>query len=166
MRGSRRWTSTNEGVFGSWAFGWVHQDIMRTKLAADQPDRVVIALGTNDLGGGRPPGIVIGDLWTLYTQVETFTRTDGGHPIAYVATVPPVYQPPQPGRPTPEEAVRLRRDIVALNALIRGRFPKDRVIDFDSWMPAEWPQASCDETTTASTSDATGKPHAPGRWMR
>jgi lysophospholipase L1-like esterase len=132
------WASVNEGIFGSAAFGWIRDGTLLARLAADQPDRVVIALGTNDLGNHRSPGHVVADLWTLYRQVETFRLRGGRHPVAYVATIPPVYVPAEPGDPTAEEAARLRNEIAATNVLIRLRVPKGRVIDFDSWMPAQW----------------------------
>jgi lysophospholipase L1-like esterase len=101
---------------------------------ARHPSIVVIALGTNDARTGRPFGVIVNDLRALYDQVEA---ADGphGHPKAYIATVPPVYDPPEGD---PIGAAALQTKIKAMNQFMRLRFPSDRLIDFDSWMPAEW----------------------------
>ncbi len=130
----------DEGIFGSAAFGWIRDGTMRPRLERDQPTAVLLALGTNDIGLHHAPGRVIADLATLYADVEGFTRSDGGHPKAYVATVPPVYLSPIPNDKLVrhDEVPSMNTDIRLLNTLIRIRFRADRVVDFDSWMPAEW----------------------------
>jgi lysophospholipase L1-like esterase len=128
----------DEGIFGSAAFGWIRDGSMAPRLQADQPTAVVLALGTNDLGLHRLPGLVIKDVARLYEEVERFTLADGRHPKAYVATVPPVYVSPIPSNMNANVVQALEARISLLNSLIRVRFHADRVVDFDSWMPAQW----------------------------
>ncbi len=133
-----RWTSVNAGAMGSGAFSWIAEGRMEKNLATFNPDQVVIALGTNDVVQHHEATAVVANLWTLYQQVQAYTLPGGGHPRAYVATIPPFVRPADPGKPRPDEVVALNLQVSIANALIRARFPKNRVLDFDSWMPAEW----------------------------
>jgi lysophospholipase L1-like esterase len=132
----------NAGLFGSTAQQWLRESLLPPQLQASSPRIVVIALGTNDIGHHRPLGAIVGDLAALERQAAAFTDARGRHPTVYVATVPPMYDPPdgdlRDWRGTIADVSEVRTRIAALNALIRARFPSDRVIDFDSWMPVEW----------------------------
>jgi len=119
------------GVFGSTAKQWRETGRLGRVLALRHPDIVVIALGTNDARQSRLFSVIVEDLRALYDEVQ---RSDG-HPKAYVATVPPMYDPPE-GKPIGAPALRTKID--AINQFIRIRFPRDRIVDFDSWMPKIW----------------------------
>jgi lysophospholipase L1-like esterase len=119
------------GLFGSTARQWLDTGQLKELLALRHPTVVVIALGSNDVRSGRMFSVIVSDLRALYDQAEAAD----GHPKAYVATVPPMYDPPEGD---PIGAAALRTKIEGTNQLIRIRFPADRVIDFDSWMPAAW----------------------------
>ena len=125
----------DEGVFGTSAEGWLKKGLLAPRLAAHQPREVVIALGTNDVLSGRPYGAILSDLASLYQQVEAYTLADGTHPMAFIATVPPLYDAPTATRPPTEQ---LQSVVRAVNFYVRIRFPRASVIDFDSWMPSTW----------------------------
>ena len=126
----------DEGISGSAAFGWIRDGTLADRLQRDLPRQVVLALGTNDIGLHRTVWQTLSDIRTLYRQAEAFTLPDGTHPVAYVATIPPVYQPAL-GGPSPANAL-LDAQVVETNRFLRIWFPRDRVVDFDSWMPAVW----------------------------
>jgi hypothetical protein len=70
----------------------------------------------------------IANLLTLYGQVTRHRLPNGEHPMAYVATLPVAYFVPQD----------VSDKVAHLNGMIRATFPADVVVDFDSWMPADW----------------------------
>ncbi len=134
----RQWGARHPGarfygdaVFGSTAREWLESGRQQRLLALRHPTIVVIALGSNDVRSGRMFSLIVGDLRTLYDQAAAAPE----HPTVYIATVPPMYDPPA-GKPI--HAVDLQTTIRAMNQLIRIRFPADRIIDFDSWMPPIW----------------------------
>ena len=128
----------NEGLFATTAHFWVDNGVLQAALLRDEPDAVVIALGTNDVGQRIPPILVMANLMTLYRQAVSHTLPNGSHPVAAIATVPPVYDP---AGLDPAGTAAKNADIRTLNALIRSWLPASRVVDFDSWMPAEWDAA-------------------------
>lgn len=128
----------DEGVFGTAAQFWVRYGILQTALDRDHPDAVVIALGTNDVAQRIPPILIMANLATLYRQVLDHTLPNGSHPVAAIATVPPIYDP---AGIDPEGTAAQNADIRLLNTLIRRWLPPNRVVDFDSWMPEEWDPA-------------------------
>jgi len=129
----------NGGVFGSTATDWVASGRLLERLAADQPTEVVIALGTNDvMNRGRSGWLVVTDLLALYQQATTFTRANGEHPRVFLATTPRVYDPPASWAFTPAQVTSFNVQITALNAFLRMNVPAEHVLDFDSWMPAQW----------------------------
>lgn len=131
----------DEGMFGSRAVDWLAKGSLLTALERDQPDRVLIVLGTNDLLSGGQAAHLIETLAALYAEVDHHIRPDGTRSLPYVATIPPLVVPPSPGRPTSAEVAAVSPQLSQLNQLIRGRFPRARVVDFDSWMPASWDAA-------------------------
>ncbi len=128
----------DEGIFATTAHYWVDHDVLGTALLRDHPDAVLIALGTNDVEQGIPPLVIMANLATLYLEVAGFTLPTGRHPIPIVATVPPIYDPM--GVDPVGTAIK-NASIRQLNWMIRGWLPPNRVVDFDSWMPAEWDSA-------------------------
>lgn len=120
-------TAVNEAVFGSAAFGWVGEALLPALLDRHAPDAVLIALGTNDLAT-RSAQQILGDLRTLHDQVVEQSLPNGASPLAYVATVSPVY--------LAEGAFDAK--IEAVNAGIRSWLPAGAIADFDTWMPEEW----------------------------
>jgi lysophospholipase L1-like esterase len=128
----------DDGIFGTTAHFWVDYGVLLDRLDRDQPDGVVIALGTNDLGQGIAPALVMSNLMLLYRQVLAHTLPNGAHPVAAIATVPPIYDPTGVD---PVRTAAVNANIRLLNSLIRAWLPPARVVDFDSWMPAEWDPA-------------------------
>jgi lysophospholipase L1-like esterase len=126
----------NAGSFGSTARGWLNTGKLERLLVLYRPRVVVIALGTNDVASGRRFPVIVQDLRTLYDRVEAGTDAHGRPARAYVATVPPIYDPPE--GPRKKNGAAVRREIGALNTYLRMRFPRERIVDFDSWMPAAW----------------------------
>ena len=122
-------TILDEGDFGSSAASWVAGDVLAPLLAAFDPDAVLISLGTNDIVVGTAEA-AWANLQQLYDQAAAWCHANGDCVVPFVATVPPIYSPPDPVDYNPE--------IQALNALIRASVPAERVVDFDSWMPATW----------------------------
>ena len=131
----------NDAIFGSTAQTWRDDGVLLERLEADQPTDVVIALGTNDIGGHERAGALVGgDLVALYRQAEAFTLRNGRRPRVFLATIPPFYDPPnrQGWKWSVADIARFNVQARAANAFIRLGVPATRVIDFDSWMPATW----------------------------
>jgi lysophospholipase L1-like esterase len=119
----------DEGVLGTTAHWWLDGKVLLDRMSRDQPDAVVVALGTNDVGQLIEPSDVVRDLLDLYNQAEY------AHLRGYVATVPPVYDPESLD---PDKNTLLNDSIRDVNIMLRALLPPGRVVDFDSWMPAEW----------------------------
>jgi lysophospholipase L1-like esterase len=119
---------SNEGIFGTAASWWVQTGQLPPLLATHKPDAVLIALGTNDLRT-RTRDQILADLATLRDEVTSFVLPNGAHPVPYLATIPPVY---------PRLDTDLEPLIEAVDAGIRQLVPPTQLVDFDSWMPAEW----------------------------
>jgi len=120
-------TVSNEAIFGSHAVNWVAHGTVPPLLVAHEPDAVLIALGTNDLAF-RSADQIVADLRALHDQVVGHTLPNGLHPVAYVATIARLYLHPR----------EFDEKVDAVNAALRAWLPASRVVDFDSWMPAEW----------------------------
>ncbi len=118
----------NEAIFGSATVGWVAQGLLPPLLDEHQPDAVVIALGVNDSTLLRTSDQIVADLVTLGDQVDALTFANGGHALAYFATIPLIYPEDDPRDPV----------IAAVNARLRALEPAGRIVDFDSWMPDVW----------------------------
>lgn len=138
----------NVAAMGTDTAWWLSKGKIDEKMAAHRIDVVVIALGSNDVRHGRSFEGIVDDIVELRRRVAATSDARGRRPRVLLATIPPQYNPPerdQAGRRNPpNDAAPIRTQIVAANTLLRTRVPGDQIVDFDSWMPAEWDAAVMD----------------------
>jgi lysophospholipase L1-like esterase len=123
----------NAGVLGLHATTALRDDMLRPRLVDEHPDVVVIALGTNDVADEVPPEVVAETVLFLADQASRHCYGRGRCIKAFVATVPPIYAPPRDRG--------FDSEIQAINATLRARVDAARLVDFDSWMPAQFDPA-------------------------
>jgi lysophospholipase L1-like esterase len=117
------WTFTNHAVGGSTVTrpatprSWAEPQL-EAALAADAPDAVVLAFGTNDVRAGRSTAEIIDAYRAAVGRVESSGI------LAFVALAPPSF-PPEPDHAD---------TLAALNAALRGTFPASQIIDFHAGM--------------------------------
>jgi lysophospholipase L1-like esterase len=113
------WIFRNHAVSGAtvthWpaAPSWVGPQLDEA-LAADAPDAVVLAFGTNDVRAGQPTDRIV----AAYRDAATAVMKTGA--LVFVALTPPIHPP------EPEHA----EAIAALNTALRAAFPATRLVDF------------------------------------
>ena len=130
LRGRHGVAVVNAGVFGLHATTALRDDMLRPRLVDEHPDVVVIALGTNDVATGVRPEVVVETLLLLASQASSHCYGSGRCIASLVATVPPIYSPPNARDFMPQ--------IRAINTTLRTRVDAAHLVDFDSWMPEQF----------------------------
>jgi lysophospholipase L1-like esterase len=130
--GRPNWRTVNRGVYGSTAVQADWPDAfeqLTTTLAADKPDVIIFAFGTNDVSWSGAYAAIAGITPTvrhLEPSVaalrELYDRAEAAGATAFIATTPPA-----------NDGIALRREYTRyFNSRLQAEFPPERVVDFFS----------------------------------